>query len=79
MCPPFGTGQVHVINMAGHVLREILRGQCSYPRTIFCNSEGTLLVLSDWTSNVVFLASPEGKMENKSPEVVVVVLLTSKQ
>ncbi|XP_076434681.1 uncharacterized protein LOC143274683 [Babylonia areolata] len=62
VCAPFGQPAVHVFNLKGAVLREIQPGYFSYPRTIFADSSGSYIVVSDWMSNVVILVTSEGEL-----------------
>ncbi|KAL8580977.1 hypothetical protein ACOMHN_017543 [Nucella lapillus] len=81
VCAPFGTPVVHVFNVKGVVLLEILPREFRYPRTIFVDSTSSQIIVSDWTSNTVVLVTSEGQLvsryrEAPSPKGVAVSELT---
>ncbi|XP_070205979.1 uncharacterized protein [Littorina saxatilis] len=63
VCAPFGNADVRVINLNGDILRRILKPQhFRYPRTICADESGDLIVVSDWTSNAVVIATSAGEL-----------------
>ncbi|KAK7479956.1 hypothetical protein BaRGS_00028783, partial [Batillaria attramentaria] len=68
VCAPHGPPAVFVFNTRNQVLRQILPGHFRYPRAIFTDKAGSLIVVSDWTSNVVVLVTRQGALVSEYRE-----------
>ena len=52
---------MEVFGRDGRVLFQVLPDTFKYPRTLFSDPQGSIMVVSDWTANKVVIATSEGK------------------